>query len=1233
MWKLSPIHDIPKLRGSGGQLFTEFVDALLRVQCSVSGTPNAAIATTLRVNVGDGGVDTRIDEGCSTDLTGWLRCKTAWQFKAESLERVTEASVAAEIQKPYAREVVAGGYGFRICVCDEMTAERKDFLVRALNQAAQAINKNARQCYVLSASDLADWANRFPGLVANHFGRPLTIARHWRAWQASELAVTPAYVLPPDWRTRFEAIQNHLRFPSQPSEAVLPVQGAAGVGKSRLAFEAIRQLPGATDLALVTNDDEPARQAALWLVNSGQEFAILVADECTVQGRFHVSQIVKGHEHRIRVIAIDNSGEPPPGGAPGIWLEQIASDTTEVVLQTNFPLVPAERRRAYAGLSEGYIRLAADLCRHDAAMTAVGGFGPAISSLQEYYRSRIPDKDQIIVEAIALVDRIGHSDDRAYQLELLATLTGIDPSHARQAVHRLKDAPGFVAVTPRYFYVTPQIIAEIAFHRAWRRWAALNAQSFLEKIPDALRPSFELRVRGIADLEVRSIVSAHFRQRVADLAPHDLGDYERIKPLLDLVETDPARYLSLLVRLVNDASREELLAISGENTTGHRARRGMVWMAERLASFPEYFESAELILRRLAIAETERGIGNNATGIWRQLVRMYLSGTAVPFQIRFGHFKALVYSDEQERDLALGAFPRLLDMHVSRMGTPTLVGGRIPPPDWLPATFEERAACIALVIDFVAELLAKPDPFADAGWRYLQEQMRFLLAARQLDRLQTMIQRNPVPEPLLGPWLEAIDNFLEYERGIESDGIEPVSEKDHEEYCKRVKAWQQSLIPDDFGGRLRGIVGKDIWHHSIREDLQKERSEIAPLVEEVIANPSLFESNLDYLLSAAARSSSTFGVLLGRQDPSAVFLEPVLSGSRAKHSPVLLRGYVGGLLQAAPEKAKHISEILDILEQEDPEIAVEVIAAALDRTDPGVRIPRMIRTGKLPAAYIQYLHYGPVLQEMSSATFTEALKVTAPIDCTSDRLKLAVELIGYRFRSKEILEIEACETKQTMKDILERSAIVEDGADYWWGQAMEQFVETAPEWSSTLAVAAIGGSDYSKRSHAIRVLVTIARTHPNAVMQAVGEAIQAPTPSFRWLVGSNREIIEALPVDVVGQWLSQTGIAGARRLARHLPSPFVDKNGVPLVPEVTARILGSFGYDETVFREFSIGRHNLEVTWGPLSANYQGRIKQAQEFLNHEIPAIRKWATDEIGEAEHFIRIWRKHEEDEGFAS
>ncbi len=733
MWTIDP-KEVCLLRGSGGQPFTEFVNSVLSVEAFLLGIPASQIAMTLRVNVGDGGVDSRIDHGAASDRTGWLGVPSAWQYKAEEGKRVSDVSIGKEVEKRYATELVQRGYGYRVCVCDELTPERKDELARDLNLRAKKINPAAPLCFVISASDLASWASRFASVGGRFFNRPLAIGQDWRTWESTQTSLTQEFVTPDRWKGPMLAVQSHIDFLKKPLSPLLPVQGVAGVGKTRLVCEAIRQVPGAYGLIVTTDGEDDAKKVAGWVKINPQVTAILVADECSASGREELRKLAQGAEDRLRVIAIDNDGEAPFGGSAEIWLERMDDTSARTVLDRNFPLVPSERRWAYADLSEGYIRLAADLCRHDAAIAASGRLDAAIPTLQDFYRNRLSGEEQRVVEAVALVHRVGYTDDLSGQLDQLAMLTNIDRHRIVETAKRLKDAPGFIAVGRRYLYVTPQIIAEIAFRRAWGHWAEPNPAAFLDEFPADLRNAFELRVRGVTDQGVRSFVSAHFRDRVAGFAPDDLADFGKIRLLMDLVETDPVQYLPFLRRIIEDATNDQLLGTGVPEYGQNRSRRDIVWAAERLAAFPEFFLSAELILRRLAIAETEHGIGNNATGIWRQLFRVHLSGTSVPFLERIPIFRSMLFSNEPpERELAVGALKDLLSSHVSRMGSPSLVGGRVPPRDWRPTNRGEWAASVMAVFDTIRSMLTAGPPLAEEAWRYLTQHLRTLLVQRQLE--------------------------------------------------------------------------------------------------------------------------------------------------------------------------------------------------------------------------------------------------------------------------------------------------------------------------------------------------------------------------------------------------------------------------------------------------------------------------------------------------------------------
>src|SRR5207247_4921848 len=103
------------------------------------------------------------------------------------------------------------------------------------------------------------------------------------------------------------------------------------------------------------------------------------------------------------------------------------------------------------------------------------------------------------------------------------------------------------------------------------------------------------------------------------------------------------------------------------------SRRILVWTAEELAGFPKYFSQSEEILRRLAIAETEEGIGNNSTGVWKELFRMQLSGAATPFSERIELLGKLIFSsDIDESALALQALGETLNLRGTRVVGPSV---------------------------------------------------------------------------------------------------------------------------------------------------------------------------------------------------------------------------------------------------------------------------------------------------------------------------------------------------------------------------------------------------------------------------------------------------------------------------------------------------------------------------------------------------------------------------------
>lgn len=233
--------------------------------------------------------------------------------------------------------------------------------------------------------------------------------------------------------------------------------------------------------------------------------------------------------------------------------------------------------------------------------------------------------------AFSLVTRVGMKDEVRDQIVSLCGLINIEPQEAIEIGNRLHDTSGLVARKGRFFYVTPQIVAQAAFDMAWTHWLRDDPESFLRQIPSAIIPSFLERVKGIPSPQIRQIVSGFFSQSF-QFTPQDLQSSESVARLVNIVLADPAAHLPLLNSLINNSTIEELRGNKGHYSRGGWGpRRKLVWLLEDLAAFPEYFALSEDSLLRLAVAESEPSIANNATGIWSRLFRIRLSGTAVPF--------------------------------------------------------------------------------------------------------------------------------------------------------------------------------------------------------------------------------------------------------------------------------------------------------------------------------------------------------------------------------------------------------------------------------------------------------------------------------------------------------------------------------------------------------------------------------------------------------------------------
>jgi hypothetical protein len=1230
MWTID-VSEIRTFQSNGGA-FTELVDSLLRAEAYVCGVSDSAIATNCRMFLPDGGVDSAVHEAIVSSPSGWFPDATCWQYKASPFGGISEGDLKTEIRKPFAAQLIGTGSAYRFCIADSLTPEKRTEWEAILSREARALNAAAPACRVVTADDLATWASRMPGVIIRFFRPQLSELQHLESWGQSERALTRTFVEVPGWAAVSTSVLNHVHFDTVSPDAVLWLQGESGVGKTRMVYEALASRPSARGLVVYTRDDETAVRLAAELANDPAARALLIADECPLESRAKIEAMLVGHRHRVRVIAVDNVSDSVLGLSPQLRLDKMPDEKTDQVLAVNFPGISADRRREYARVSRGFVRLAADLCKNNHLIEQTGDLGAAVPAIARYLWLRIAkEEDQNALLAISLVTRVGCAGDLTEELTALATLVGRPRERLLDSARRIKDSTGFIAQGGRYLYVTPEILAVVAFQAAWERWVRLDPASFLGRIPPELLDRFQKRVSHSANADAREVVALFFRDWFLSVNPSDLTDLDKVERLAGLIETAPAKYLSSLGHIVTRASEHELLAISGDHSSGRWGpRRVLVWLLEKLAAFPEYFSDAEEILLKLALAESEPSIANNATGVWRELFQIVLSGTATPFGQRMDLLRKRLFDNEPcVRELALQALNASLRSFsgATRSAGSKTLGGRLMPDEWRPKPSEGRQ-CLEMVQDLIEQISGSEiEALRNAGIEICIKNGRRFIADGDLPFLTKILSKENLPARLLPRLVEMLDDSLGFDLSGERrpQWLEPA-------YVQLVRKWRADLIPSDLHGRILGVIGVDPWHHPMgdREDIW--RQDVARLAAELHTEPGKLLVELDWLFSDEARSAAVLGAELGRLDARAVHLEVILAATvKPQRNLGLAKTYLANLIAAYPDHLADVNLALDRI-WENPEVGYELTIVCGRPVRSLRRTLDQIEAGRLKPSHLQSFitGYGPN-DPLTRDELGEVLQVLfrALKDGDESAASVAVGLIGYRVahRPQPELEVLGSDVLNLIFETLITTAKSGGGDSYWWGRSLSALASVEPLRVARAASLGLCG-EYFQKEESGKILVDLAGHHPEEVMQSVGAMMLDEESGIQFFVGHYRGLFSALPLPVVSKWLLNAGVAGARKLARHLPPPYIDAAGNPIVPQLTELVLEKFEDDDRTFAEFCAGTYSSGLLVGNFANQFLAEGETARHFLTHPLRRVRQWAAERVESAGKNAAQWRQFQEE-----
>ncbi len=1229
MWNLNPA-DLLQLKGAGGERFGHFMDRLLRAEASCGGLAQSEIATQLRVNIPDGGIDAEVKRAIPRDKTGWFAVPTCWQYTTTETKNLQK-----EIHKPYAEKLIKDGYGYRLCLLGDLPPVTVQDWEAQLKVEVRAINPQAPDPRVVHGGYMLEWTERFPGVVAWLRNSPQGVF-HWEAWAENRRAVTPHYVRNGDWDGVRGQILDHVQFdrPCIGGDPCLFIGGAAGVGKTRLVFESLAELLQSPALVLIVEDEQEARRIGTWLANADQQFAILVADECSPQARYFLNENLRGHSHRVRVVSIDNTGEPLASAVGRVLLSPVdALKNAAAILAANFLPVPEDRRRQYAELSRGFIRLAADMCEHDAEIAA-GNLTGLLGSVERYARHRLGVHLGIIAP-LALFHKVGFRDDVAGELEVLCQLTGYSKQQFHEAVRAIRESPGFVVQAGRYWYVTPEIVGRILFNEAWQRWVTPDLTGFFKRLPEEMHQQLVARVATHGREEVRDEVRTFFREWFGQLSALDLADSHKTALAAALVETSPEDFLPQLRSAIETARPGQLQQVRGYAPGGGwGSRRTLVWLYERLVSFPEYFVDCEVSLFRLALEESEPQIGNNATAIWANLFSVHLSGTATPFDRRLPILRRRTGSSiVPEARLGFAALEKALEVAMPKLvARQPGVAGRLRPEDWQPATRGEERACYRAALDLCGERLISGfhDEHHRLAFQVLVESLPQLLHSGLADDLRRLVTPQSLTEEEARKLLQTVDHFLEHEQ---ISGHAQVNEL-VVAYLANVREWSNLFRPTDFIGRLRSVCARSPWDERFARDISKDKDEVDDLAASIVRQPALLADQLDWLASPEAQSAERLGFALGRIDVTGNCGRMIFEHAIIHKAAPLLRGCIRGLVYAQRPPGEDLLALMARLESQHPELALDLLGYAGNNFHAFDRILRLVDSQCVSPRYLAPLAMGLGGRELTADEVSCLLPYFTKAAVSGE---VETALAGVRFLETYLL----FESRHSAQTCLASAAtqslawqLVESVLPFLTGHSGAEWIEilnklagfdsdrAARLLSQALLVGKIGF-----RKEAERELGQLARTRPESVMNGFGSALLDPERGWGLQIDICRDLIARIPAETVLAWVREHGMEAARAIARHLPLFHLDEQRLPIVPKVLDTILREFDDDE-VFDNFRAGAQSGEVWWSNGGDQFRQAAEFANKFLNHPNRRIREWAKHEINYRQRLAeREDQEHEE------
>ena len=1196
------------------QLFPELLRHLLHAEAHASRLPADGIHVSSNVTAPDGGEDGRIEWQGGVGRTPHLPCRfNQFQLKAGP---ITPAQAGKDVLrrgqvKPMVRKVLEDGGHYRMLCAHRYTQKaiesRTQRILEAVRDAGVPIDDS--QITFWGAEQIADWANQHPTVAiwAKEHTQPGVVRPFcsWTRWASHPDHDDSPWV--PD--ERLPPLRDRLRELATP-QSIVRLVGSSGIGKSRLALEALGSESGGhalNDLVMYVDESQADTSAILQTVEAlanTRARAVVVVDRCSPK----THRILVGSASRagsqLSLLTIDDDIRATMSGTT-IKVDDAPLAVVKAIIGQLAPNLPSLDHQRLEHFSEGFPRIAFSISRAWLSSQPIA-HAEDDDIVNAFVLGRQPTDPGYMLKSAMLLAAFGvvGIDDDGQLSEIASFRDDLSIDGLRIGINRLLDRD-VIRRKGRFGVIQPRPIAMRLAERQWRDWNPKQWERLMTS--DGNRHLKSLRTtaaRALARINTTSTAISVARHLCLSNGPPIQSDV-----LPTLAELAPNAAMQMVERVLS--STNDLADLPSDT------RRHVVRALERIVFHVESFRQAAPFLLRLAAFETET-CANNATGTFIGLFRVHLGNTAADGDARLKFLRdVMVMAGVAERQIVVDALIECLTPIGWRIVGAEVQGSRPAMSSWLPPTKDVETRYVTGCLSLLASIAAQEHPSwpVERARSGLGERLRSWIDRDYMDAIERVVRQVSFGVESWPEAVESLGHTLMYDTDSQNTDV-----------IQRVEALWRELLPKSLEGRIHLLVTAMPWDFppdaEVHERGRRQEEALRSLALDLAEAPQVLESALPQLCRGQQRKALIFGETLGslqyqfkprvwrRWITRATFDVPM-----ADRNLDLLVGYFVGISRHCPRLAAPLKKRLtqsSSLALAFPRVcgclgvAKRDIDLAVTALEGGILAPSALVQWTIGGAlrYLQPSDVAPLLDALLALRGDDALAVTLDL-ITAYGIVVPDKLNGLRLQMRTCL-VRCAHSDKGLAYRLEQLA--------GWMLAKGRQDAHARATAIDLAKAMVEGSRNVGRNWPSSVVRKLLSGFPEVVWPSIGAAIVADRGFAMRMVLTlgtpYRRDYEApilsLPVETLFSWC-RTDLDSAPAFTANVLPVLAQQGDEQILHPTLSRLIDEFGEREDVLSGLESNIRNF--SWmGSTTGYYQQFLGPLDALVGHSIASVRHWA-------------------------